>query len=115
VGKVPRFPLVDVAEAESELWALLWVKPQAVMWERLGMEFQIAAYCRAFLESVEVNAKAGIKTAVLRMEGELGLSVPGMASLRWKFAEDEVTALRGALSKRPASSARSRLAAVDVV
>jgi hypothetical protein len=115
VGVAPVFPLESESKLEAELWALLWLKPQAVMWERLGMSFQIAAYVRAFLESVEPSANAGIKTAVLRMEGELGLSIPGMLSLRWKIAEDEVTAQRGAASKRPTVSARSRLAAVDAV
>jgi hypothetical protein len=115
VGPAPVFPLNQVSADESDLWSLLWLKPQAVMWDRLGMSFQIAAYVRAFLESVEPSSSAGIKTAVLRMEGELGLSIPGMASLRWKFAEDEITAKRSAAQKRPATSARARLAAVDAV
>lgn len=85
------------------------------MWARLGMARQLAAYVRAFVESTEREASAGLKTAVLRMEGELGLSLPGMHSLRWKFAEDELAAHREvaveAVSRAP--SVRKRLAAVD--
>ena len=110
-GVVPDFPLPNVLKIELSLWAELWCKPQAVMWDKLGMKFQVAAYVRAFLESVEAGAVSGLKTAVLRMEGELGLSLPGMTSFHWKFSEDEVSV------RRPvpvaASSARSRLKAAS--
>lgn len=102
-----------VWEAEQDLWAELWRKPQAVMWSRLGMEFEVAAYVRAFLESVRADASAGLKTAVLRMAGEIGLSLPGMHSLRWKFSVDEVgerRAEKGAVEvPEGAKSARDRL------
>lgn len=81
-------------DAELELWETLWRKPQAAMWSKLGMSLDVAAYVRAFLESVEAEASAGLKTAVLRMAGEIGLSLPGMHSLRWKFSEDELGARR---------------------
>lgn len=99
-GDVPEFPLVGALSAEVDLWNELWKKPQAMMWARLGLKFQVAAYVRSFVESVEVKASAGLKTTVLRMEGELGISVPGMHSLGWRIdAADEV----GAVSTMPAS------------
>lgn len=110
-GDVPDFPLVDELGMELDLWAELWRKPQAVMWDRLGLRFQVAAYVRAFGESVLPGAASGLKTAVLRMEGELGLSVPGMHSLRWKIAADEVSERR-AVSAGPVS-ARDRLKALN--
>jgi len=110
-GVVPEFPLSVALGAEVELWVELWAKPQAFMWDKLGMKFQVAAYVRAFLESTAAGAVSGLKTAVLRMEAELGLSLPGMASFRWKFSEDEVAARRPA--PKVASSARSRLKAVS--
>ena len=110
-GTAPDFPLPSALGAEMDLWAELWRKPQAVMWDKLGMKYQIAAYVRAFLESVEAGAVSGLKTAVLRMEGELGLSLPGMTSFHWKFSEDEVATRRPA--PKVASSARARLKAVS--
>ena len=110
-GVVPVFPLSGAMVSEVELWDELWAKPQAFMWSKLGLKFQLAAYVRAFLESVEVEASAGLKTAVLRMEGELGLSIPGMSSLRWKLSEDEMSERRSAPSLSSASSVKSRLAA----
>jgi hypothetical protein len=113
-GDVPAFPLPNALVAEVELWETLWRKPQAAQWAKLGLEFEVAAYVRAFLESVEAEASAGLKTAVLRMSAEIGLSLPGMHSLRWKFSEDELAARRedvGAVSR--SSSVRNRLAAVN--
>lgn len=113
-GVVPEFPLSSAGKAEIELWGTLWRKPQAVMWDRLGLEFEVAAYVRAFLESVEVEASAGLKTAVLRMASEIGLSLPGMHSLRWKFSEDELSRKRATVAPvRVGLSARDRLALAD--
>lgn len=106
---------VAVWEAELELWAELWRKPQAAMWSQLGMKFEVAAYVRAFLESVRSEASAGLKTAVLRMAGEIGLSLPGMHSLRWKFSTDEVGERRAEHVDAPAGakSARDRLRLIN--
>jgi hypothetical protein len=110
-GDVPAFPLPEALTAEVDLWLTLWAKPQAAMWSKLGLEFEVAAYVRAFLESVEAEASAGLKTAVLRMSAEIGLSLPGMHSLRWKFSEDEVSERRE--EARPGKSARDRLRAIN--
>ena len=99
---------------EVELWETLWAKPQAVMWAKLGLEFEVAAYVRAFLESVEAGATSGLKTAVLRMGAEIGLSLPGMHSLRWKFAEDELGARRSEPARKSGGvSAKDRLRALN--
>lgn len=107
-GEVPGFPLEEVSALESELWGELWRKPQAIMWAKLDMRYQIAAYVRAFLESVRADSSAGLKTAVLRMEAELGLSLPGMHSLRWKFSEDELADKRDDPGESAGPSARDR-------
>ena len=111
-GTVPVFPLQGELDVESELWAVLWRKPQAFMWAKLGLEYEVAAYVRAFIESVEPEAVSGLKTAVLRMAAEVGLSLPGMHSLRWKFAEDELQKKRAAPATKVVS-ARDRLKALN--
>lgn len=101
-------------ESEDELWRELWAKPQAAMWAALGLKFQVAAYVRAFLESTGPDSNAGLKTAALRMEAELGLSTVGMGQLRWKIAPDELSERReesGGEVARP--SARDRLKALN--
>lgn len=103
-------------DAEVNLWEILWAKPQAFMWAKLGLEYEVAAYVRAFIESTSAESNSGLKTAVLRMASEVGLSLPGMASLRWKFSEDEVAARREAVAAAPVApgrkSAKDRLAAI---
>lgn len=114
-GAIPEFPLPGGASGdEATLWAALWRKPQAAMWSQLGLTLEVAAYVRAFLESVEPEASAGLKTAVLRMAAEIGLSLPGMHQLRWKFAADELAEKRAEKSEVPSAavSVRDRLGAV---
>lgn len=111
-GVVPDFPLADALTAEVEMWAQLWRKPQAFMWAKLGLEFEVAAYVRAAMKAVTLDASPNLMVPVLRMAAEIGLSLPGMHSLRWKFSEDELEARRSAPS-RPAPSMKSRLAAVN--
>lgn len=114
-GVVPDWPLpAEPSYDEIVFWERLWRRPQAVMWDRLRMQDDVAAYVRAFLEAVEPGASAGLKTAVLRMAAEIGLSLPGMHSLRWKFAEDELQVQRDERVVPTApSSARDRLRALN--
>lgn len=135
-GVVPDFPLERIAvydiywvdkkrvkefdpdataalyEREVSLWSKLWLKPQAFMWSKLGLEYEVAAYVRAFIESTSAESNSGLKTAALRMAAEIGLSLPGMHSLRWKFSEDELALKRSAsVVDKGAPSARERWAA----
>ena len=104
-GDVPEFPLADALGVEVELWGELWRKPQAHAWAALGLKYQVAAYVRAFLESVEAGAVSGLKTAVLRMEAELGLSIAGMKQNLWRIGDGAVSgesrgsAVKGAARK----------------
>lgn len=112
-GRAPVWPLEGLKPSEKKLWALLWKKPQAVAWEKQGLQFQVAAYVRAFLESTAAGAPASLKTAVLRMEDTLGLSTVGMNALRWRVKPDEVAAARAASSApvdRPVAVRRLRAA-----
>jgi hypothetical protein len=113
LGVVPPCPLPALADAERELWERLWVKPQASMWSHLGLEYQVAAYVRAYLRSVAAeDAPVGLIAPVLRMEAELGLSTVGMNSLRWKFASDEVAEKRSAPARK-GPTVKDRLKAVN--
>ena len=103
-GDIPAFPLPAAFAVEVELWRELWRKPQAAAWDALGLKFQVAAYVRAFLESVAEGASAGLKTAVLRMEAELGLNVPGMRSNGWRISDGEPSAPTPARGARKTTS-----------
>lgn len=104
---------VRLRAQEVALWAELWEKPQACMWAKLGLKWEVAAYVRAFLESTGPDSNSGLKTAALRMAAEIGLSLPGMYSLRWKFSVDELDAKRATATKRSGPSAKARLEALQ--
>lgn len=122
-GPVPEYPFAesefahpsDALNAEQEMWAKLWRKPQAAMWAKLGMENSLAMYVRSFLEASKPDAPASLRTAVLRMEGELGVSIIGMRGLRWRLKADDLAERReekaAPKAKKPLS-ARDRLKAV---
>ncbi|MFN4000878.1 hypothetical protein [Microcella sp.] len=118
-GRAPALPLPGANRLERELWSELWKKPQAIQWEALGLQRQVAAYTRAYIASIDIDATAGIKTAVLRMEAELGLSIVGMNSLRWKIVADELgerrqakTAASAPTGTRAPGNVRDRLQAI---
>lgn len=111
-GEVPAFPLSEAKKAEFALWDELWAKPQAFMWAKLDLKYEVAAYVRAFLESTTPGAVNGLKNAARSMAAEIGLSLPGMHSLRWKFAEDELGERRSAPT-RSGSSVKDRLKAIQ--
>lgn len=116
--RTPRWPLALLSAPEKTLWASLWKKPQAVMWKRQGLEFQVANYVRTYLEASEMGAPGSLKTVVLRMEDTLGLSLAGLAALRWRITTDEVAAARAAaaptpIDDRPAPVRRLRAASSE--
>lgn len=108
-GGVPAWPLSKASASERKYWVLLWVKPQASEWSRLGLEFQVALYVRSFFESAAPGASAGLRTSVLRMEDTLGLSPQGLNSLRWRIvAVDDV-----ATPKKSGGRSRARLKVIE--
>lgn len=112
-GKVPVFPLEGKTAAEHKLWRVLWRKPQAAVWARLGLTWQVAHYCRTFLAATSQGAPASLTTAVLRQEDTLGISTVGLVALRWRIAEDQVGERRtvaGPVEDRPVPVRRLRVA-----
>ena len=80
---VPTFPLVDVSDAELVVWEGLWKKPQAFMWDRLGLVNQVALYARSFVRASDPEGAVSMLTPVIRMETELGISTSGMLQNGW--------------------------------
>lgn len=111
-GPAPAWPLSPTAsELEAEMWTGLWKKPQAVEWERLGVEVDVALYTRRLIESAQPGAPVNVGTLVRQLSDSLGLSVPGMRSLRWRIAPTETQ--RTPVSATSRQSARGRLKVVD--
>jgi hypothetical protein len=109
--KAPDWPFIEQSERETAVWASLWSKPQAVAWSRFQLEDQVALYVRRWCEAEEPGSPTALSTLVRQLADSLGLTVPGMHSLRWKIAADE-TAEKRAEKRAPRSSSRDRLKVV---
>ena len=94
--------------AEGELWTSLWRKPQGAAWSSLDLAHQVASYTRAFLESNDPGAPASLKTAVLRMEDGLGISVNGMRANLWKIASSSSASAEPAGTTKRSAKGNSR-------
>ena len=104
-GPIPSWPLPGVVvEAEVELWESMWRKPQAKMWAAFGVEAQVAAYVRVFLESIEPGAAAALKTTARQLDNELGISIAPMLALGWRIVDGDVPVQRSAPAARKTSS-----------
>lgn len=79
----PAFPLVDPSPREMQLWERLWETPQAIMWEQLHQEFEVAAYVRLLVRAESPRSSAIIWGQVKQFAESLGLSVSGMQRNKW--------------------------------
>jgi hypothetical protein len=103
-GPVPEYPFAvsefahpaESLAAEEEMWRRLWAKPQAAMWTQLGQADQVAMYVRSYLEASAPGASASLRGLVRSQENELGVSMDGMAKLRWRLRADDLAARRAA-------------------
>jgi hypothetical protein len=110
-GETPAWPLGRPTKFELEQWEQLWRRPQAIMWERLSIDVQVAMYVRTLRDASKSGAAATRMTALLRQTDSLGLSVAGLAANRWVIEEAPAEPVT---SRRPASSsARDRLTALQ--
>lgn len=106
----PAWPLLGQSEREEELWERMWRKPQALMWERLGQELEVALHVRN-LALVELpGAPVNLGTLVRQQQDSLGLTTPGLRANRWRIPGDEVAQRRG---ERPAPTGPARPSARD--
>ena len=114
-GDPPSWPLPGQSDREVELWQTLWSKPQAVMWEKMHQDFEVALYVRRLAEVEQPNASVNLGTLVRQMSDALGLTVPAMLRNRWRIAEDEVSEKREERATTPAKASRRLKVATDAV
>lgn len=114
-GRTPAWPLTKASKRETVLWAREWKRPQALMWERLGQELEVALYVRSVADAEQFGAAVAARTLVRQMMDNLGISAPGMKNLRWKIVADEVGQRRSAAAtaRRPSSRQRMQVVAAN--
>lgn len=109
-GRAPAWPLSKQTKRETELWKKEWRRPQAVMWERNGQEVEVALYVRRLAEAEVRGAPVTLANLVRQLQEALGISLPGMARLRWRIVSDRVAEKREEQKKQ---ESRARPAAKD--
>lgn len=107
----PRWGLTEPSERELEVWGVLWAKPQAVAWERLGLDYEVALYVRSFVEAEIPLSCTPVRTLVKQLGESLGLTIPGLLRNRWKIGDVETRPTGRKTSG--AMGARDRLKVVD--
>lgn len=85
-GNPPAWPLSMASKREREVWRQLWKLPQAIAWEMRGSTFQVALHVRMLVRAEDVESPIGASNLVRLQQHELGLTPPGMATLKWKVA-----------------------------
>jgi hypothetical protein len=95
-GPLPAFPLADPAPRELDLWERLWESPQAVMWEQLHQDFEVASYVRCLYRAEGPRGSFNYWSQVKQIGESLGLSVSGMARNRWTIAKVDAEEEAGA-------------------
>lgn len=85
-GPAPSWPLPGSTRRELEVWASLWVMPQAVEWERLSQQHLVGLYVRRLVEAEESGSSVSLSTLVRQLADELALTSSGMARARLRVA-----------------------------
>jgi hypothetical protein len=111
-GATPEWPLTEQTIREADLWETLWHKPQAVMWEKLGQELEVALYVRRFTEAELLDSAVNLSTLVRQMGDSLGLTTPGLRANRWRITAGDAQQREAAGQPAGRVSARSRLKVV---
>lgn len=87
-GDAPVWPLGLASPSEAGVWDELWGSPQAIAWEKLGLERIVARYVRV-LVAAEADLTINLLTEARHLEDKLGLHPAALARLRWEIVEDE--------------------------
>lgn len=72
---------------EKGRWVQEWARPQALMWERLGLEVQVAIYVRNLRLASSATAAATRTNGLMTQMHNLGLTADSMKRLGWVIDE----------------------------
>lgn len=108
-GDPPPWPLPEASAREADLWRTFWAKPQAVQWERLGMDVEVALYVRRLAEAELPGSSVALGTLVKQLAEQLGLTIPGLRMHRWKIVgQSTAAAATPAAKESKATPARAK-------
>lgn len=100
---------------EKAVWAREWARPQAVMWRRLGLADEVAAYVRTLCRFEGRKSRTGDGTLMRQLAEDLGISISGLARNRWIIGTNTPAAAPAAARTETGPSARERLSGLKLV
>lgn len=113
LGETPEWPLTRARQRELVIWEGLWSKPQAVEWERLGQEQEVALYVRCLIDAEKTGATAAARTIARQFADSIGLTSAGLARNKWRIVSTApVQNEHGAAEVESIDQARRRLRVV---
>ncbi|RCL84430.1 MAG: hypothetical protein DBW62_08640 [Microbacterium sp.] len=122
-GPTPKWPLRGRARAgEAALWAEMWRKPQAIVWEEEGNHHQVAMHVRTHIEAEAVGATAALRGLLLRQQSDLLLTRAALLKAGFRISTSSTPNPAGTpvggptqAKRKTIPSARGRLRAVEDV
>lgn len=112
-GDPPPWPLSRPRARELQVWVEEWRRPQAVMWERLRLEREVAIYVRSLTVAEQPKASVASRTLLRQQQEALGLSVPGLNRLRWSIGSAARQQPQQRATGTEGPSMRDRLRAIE--
>jgi len=88
-AEAPAWPLIRATKRERVLWDREWRRPQALMWRRFDQVTEVAIYVRTLREAERPGAAVSLRTLLRQQMDALGLTGPGLRSLRWIIDMEE--------------------------
>lgn len=113
-GEAPAWPLPGrMSKWESERWAEEWRRPQALMWEQLGLEVQVALYVRNLRLASSTKAAVTRTSGLMAQMNNLGLTADAMKRLGWVIDEAPPEAGTVAAARPAGTSAKDRIRVIQ--
>jgi len=107
------WPLGRPTVRKRALWAALWRRPEAIVWEEHHAEVQVALYVCAVMAADHPKATASDRKAALSYMDDLGLSEGGRTKNRWVIDSAEPARETKPTDDPDRLSAKARLTSIQ--
>ena len=113
-GDAPAWPLVRPTKRELAVWASEWRRPQAVEWEHLHLEIEVAVYVRTLCRAERLATNASLIGKLMQLQNSLGLTRAGMSANRWRI-DDAGSARPDERAQEPAAGRPDKARLLELV
>lgn len=112
-GPAPAWPLTRPSPRELVHWTREWARPQAVVWERMDLAVEVAAYVRTLALFERPKSPIALGTLLKQQQENLGLSLPGLSRRGWVIDSDSPAPKVTKADDPDRASAKARFQAIE--